>query len=141
MADKLTKEARSRLMGRVKGKDTRPEMIVRKTAHALGYRFRLHRKDLPGCPDLVFPRLSKVIFVHGCFWHRHGCSRTTMPKTRTEFWRSKFDANIARDRKQTSELAKLGWECLVVWECETKDQIQLRNTLSNFLNDNEKMYK
>ena len=121
-------------MSRVRGKDTAPELRVRKLAHAMGYRFRLHRRDLPGKPDLVFPRLGKVIFVHGCFWHRHeGCRFATQPKSRTEFWTTKFERNIKRDRHVQAELRTLGWDVLVVWECETKEPAILENILSGFL--------
>ena len=126
--------ARSALMRRVRGKDTGPERTVRRAAYSLGYRFRLHRRDLPGTPDLAFPRLRKVIFVHGCFWHRHaGCSRTTTPKTRAAYWREKFEQNVERDRRNVSTLRALGWEVLVVWECETFDRTGLLATLSRFL--------
>ena len=133
--DDVTDERRQ-LMGRVRGKNSAPELAARSVAHELGYRFRLHRKDLPGSPDLVFPRLRKVIFVHGCFWHRHpGCSRTTTPKTRQKFWVDKFEANVARDRRNLQDLEALGWRCGVVWECETKDHESLRAILRAFLAD------
>ena len=126
--------ARSALMRRVRAKDTSPERAVRMAAHSLGYRFRLHRRDLPGTPDLAFPRLRKVIFVHGCFWHRHaGCSRTTTPKTRAAYWREKFEKNMERDRRNVATLRTLGWKVLVVWECETFDRTGLIATLSGFL--------
>ena len=125
---------RSALMGRVRGKNTKPELIVRREAHALGYRFRLHRSDLPGTPDLVFPRLQKVVFVHGCFWHRHeGCSRTTTPTTRAAYWREKFEQNVQRDRRNVAMLETLGWKVLVIWECETFDRTRLTESLSSFL--------
>ncbi|WP_370165672.1 very short patch repair endonuclease [Bradyrhizobium diazoefficiens] len=127
---------RSALMARVRGKDTRPELIVRKSAHALGFRFRLHRKDLPGRPDLVFPRLRKAIFVHGCFWHRHsGCSKASMPKTRVDFWRSKFDANVARDARSIAALRTMGWSVCVIWECETSDRRVIARKVRAFLRD------
>jgi DNA mismatch endonuclease, patch repair protein len=111
---------RSALMARVKSKDSKPEIVVRRLVHRLGYRFRLHRRDLPGTPDLTFPRLRKVIFVHGCFWHRHkGCSRTTTPKTRFTYWVDKFNCNIRRDASKQRQLKSLGWDVLIVWECET----------------------
>ncbi len=126
--------ARSVLMRRVKGKDSAPEMSVRRVAHALGYRFRLHRRDLPGTPDLVFPRLQKVILVHGCFWHRHrGCSRTTTPKTRTGFWEAKFTQNIRRDKRVVRRLRDIGWEILIIWECQTADPAKLSRRLERFL--------
>ncbi len=117
-----TDPARSAQMALVKGKNTRPELRVRRLAHALGYRFRLHRRDLPGTPDLVFPGRRAVIFVHGCFWHRHpapGCWRARLPKSRPEFWVPKLEANVARDAEQIAALEALGWRVLVIWECET----------------------
>lgn len=125
---------RSALMARVKGKNTAPELIVRRLVHAGGFRFRLHRRDLPGSPDLVFPRYRAVIFVHGCFWHRHeGCSRTTTPKTRTAFWNNKFEANVARDARVAAELEQQGWRVLVLWECETKNPGHLADRVNVFL--------
>jgi DNA mismatch endonuclease (patch repair protein) len=125
---------RSALMRRVRSKDSAPELAVRKQAHRLGYRFRLHRRDLPGTPDLVFPRRKKAIFVHGCFWHRHpGCSRTTNPKTRADYWQNKFAENVARDAARLAELQALGWETLVIWECETFDREALSRRLASFL--------
>lgn len=125
---------RSALMGRVRQRGTTPEMKVRHAAHVLGYRFRLHRRDLPGTPDLVFPRHRKAIFVHGCFWHRHpACSRTTMPKTRTSYWRTKFADNVARDSRVLTQLRGAGWEVLVVWECETFDEEELSERVQAFL--------
>ena len=121
-------------MRRVRGKDTTPERAVRRAAHSLGYRFRLHRRELSGTPDLTFPRLRKVVFVHGCFWHRHaGCRRTTTPKTRAAYWREKFERNVERDRRNVATLRELGWEVLVVWECETFDRTGLLGKLSRFL--------
>lgn len=108
-------------MSRVRSKDTLPEMRVRRTAHALGLRFRLHRKDLPGRPDLVFPKHRVAMFVHGCFWHRHpGCSKASTPKSHTDFWQGKFDTNVARDQRVSIELAAAGWRVMTIWECETK---------------------
>ncbi len=121
-------------MARVGQKNTKPELIVRKLLHGLGYRYRLHRRNLPGTPDICFPSRKKVIFVHGCFWHRHeGCRRTTTPKTRTDFWEEKFRQNVARDRRKIDDLQKLGWNALVVWECETEDIYKLESRLINFL--------
>ena len=134
--DAAVDPARSELMRRVRGKNTTPERAVRRVAHALGYRFRLHRRDLPGTPDLVFPRLRRAIFVHGCFWHRHeGCPRTTTPKTRAEYWREKFEQNMRRDRRNLAALRRLGWSVLVVWECQTFEQTELLARLSRFLDD------
>ena len=125
---------RSALMARVKGKNSKPELTVRSQAHALGFRFRLHQRNLPGTPDLVFPRLKKVVFVHGCFWHRHaGCSRTTNPKTRAKYWKEKFLRNVRRDRSVLTAIADQGWEALVVWECETFDHERLSKKLKRYL--------
>lgn len=125
---------RSALMGRVGATNSAPEMAVRRAAHHLGCRYRLHRRDLPGTPDLVFPKLRKVILVHGCFWHRHeGCVRTTTPRTRRDFWLAKFEANVERDARVRHQLEDLGWEVFVVWECETFDEVELRVRLRNFL--------
>lgn len=133
MADTLTPAHRSRLMGRVRQKNTTPEMAVRREAHRLGFRFRLHRKDLPGRPDVVFPRLRKVIFVHGCFWHRHNCRRTTTPKSNALFWENKFQENVERDEKALDKLRELGWSAAVIWECEAGDQAKLTARLFEFL--------
>jgi DNA mismatch endonuclease, patch repair protein len=124
---------RSALMARVRDKHSKPELVVRRMAHSLGYRFRLHRDDLPGTPDLVFPRLRKAIFVHGCFWHRHkGCSRTTSPKTRSKYWGDKFETNIKRDAIQQRKLRSLGWEVFVIWECQTFDPDDLSKRIAKF---------
>jgi DNA mismatch endonuclease, patch repair protein len=121
-------------MARVRGKDTRPELKVRRVLHSLGYRFRLHRKDLPGRPDIVLPRYRTAVFVHGCFWHRHeGCRRTTSPQTRTTFWQSKFNATVERDERQRADLQAAGWNVVVVWECETRDVQMLRERLQSEL--------
>ncbi|MGB3747787.1 MAG: DNA mismatch endonuclease Vsr [Rhodanobacter sp.] len=132
--DIVSKQRRSEMMSRVRGKDTRPEMAVRRAAHAMGLRFRLHRKDLPGTPDLVFPRLHIALFVHGCFWHRHpGCHLAADPKTRPDFWARKFQANVERDRRAMENLGQMGWRTVVVWECETREPETLRNLLANHL--------
>lgn len=134
MTDKLSRERRSANMRAVRGRDTKPEMIVRRTAHGFGYRYRLHRKELPGSPDLVFGSRRKVIFVHGCFWHRHkGCRKATVPRSNADFWRPKLAQNAARDRDQITALRKSGWGVLVVWECETKDLSGLRTKIKRFL--------
>lgn len=118
--------SRSDIMRAVKRAHTAPEMIVRQELHALGLRFRLHRRDLPGSPDIVVPRLRTVIFVHGCFWHRHSdCRYATTPKTRQEYWLPKFAANIERDARKEAQLQALGWRVLLVWECETKRRGEL----------------
>lgn len=117
-------------MRAVRRANTTPEILVRKAAHSLGLRFRLHRRDLPGTPDLVFPKLRTVVFVHGCFWHRHAkCARATTPKTRAAFWLDKFDANVARDKRTTAKLRALGWRVIVIWECETGDTARLQRKL------------
>lgn len=120
---------RSRNMSAIRGQDTKPELTVRKMLHQLGYRFRLHRRDLPGTPDIVLPKYRTVIFVHGCFWHRHpGCRLATNPRTRSEFWKKKFRQNIERDKRQFNDLAAMDWKVLIVWECELKniDTLRLR---------------
>ena len=127
-------EQRRRLMAKVRGKDTKPELTVRRAAHALGYRFRLHGKGLPGTPDLVFTKRHKVIFVHGCFWHRHeGCKRTTNPATRPDFWQAKFARNLERDAHNIAELRALRWQPLIIWECETFELAALQFRLREFL--------
>ena len=124
-------------MARIRGSDTRPEVSVRRLLHALGYRYRLHRRELPGTPDICFPGRKKAIFVHGCFWHRHdGCARTTTPTTRTSFWEDKFRKNVVRDRRNMTGLAELGWDAMVVWECETRNLERLAPRLAGFLDGN-----
>lgn len=131
MVDRLTPERRSWLMSRVGGKNTTPEMVVRRMAHSLGLRFRLHRKDLPGTPDIVFPKWKVAIFVHGCFWHRHpGCAKASTPKSRIDFWQCKFDSNVRRDEKNAELLRDLGWSVITVWECETKSSERVREKLA-----------
>lgn len=137
-----TDPIRSRIMRAVRQKDTGPETIVRRILHGLGLRFRLHRKDLPGTPDIVLAKHKTVVFVHGCFWHRHrGCSKTTTPKTRKEFWKTKFDQNVERDLRIERALFDRGWNVLVIWGCETNDLIRLRKRLSNeFTSDGEEAH-
>jgi DNA mismatch endonuclease (patch repair protein) len=119
--DIYTQEKRSDLMSRVKSKNTKPELAVRSILHRMGYRFRLHRKDLPGIPDLILPKFKTVIFVHGCFWHQHeGCKKATLPKQNADFWLDKLTQNIERDRRVQAELEELGWQVFTVWECEVK---------------------
>ncbi len=121
-------------MRSVKGKDTVPEMTVRRMVHGMGYRYRLHRKDLPGKPDLVFSSRKKVVFVHGCFWHGHDCKRgARSPKTNSEYWRSKIERNVSRDARNRQELERSGWTVLVVWECELKGDERLRDKVRLFL--------
>jgi DNA mismatch endonuclease (patch repair protein) len=130
---------RSMLMSRIGPKDTKPELAVRKLLHSLGYRFRLHRKDLPGTPDICLPGRKKILFVHGCFWHRHeGCRKTTIPKTRTFFWEQKFNQNMARDDRNVRALHEEDWEVFVIWECQTKDISALQVRLISFLDSGPK---
>ena len=132
--DKLSPEQRSRNMANIKGKDTKPEKIVRSILHSMGYRFRLHNKQLPGKPDIVLPRYRSVVFVHGCFWHGHdGCKRATMPTTRAEFWQNKIAGNRERDSRNIAALENLGYRCLIVWQCDLKDLGLLKQRLSAFL--------
>ena len=120
-------------MSRIRGKDTQPELVVRRLAHAMGYRFRLHRRDLPGSPDLVFPGRRKVIFVHGCFWHGHECRKAHLPRTRTDYWAAKIQRNRERDVASLDALRATGWEVLVIWECEIKDRGALGSRIRAFL--------
>ena len=132
--DKLDPARRSANMRKIRSKDMAPEMAVRRLVHGLGFRFRLHRPDLPGRPDIVMPRHRKIVFVHGCFWHLHeGCREGRIPASRREYWEPKLNRNSARDTKHLAELEAAGWKCLVVWECETKDPSTLRGKLRQFL--------
>ncbi len=134
--DTVSKTVRSRNMSRIRSRDTKPELVVRRLVYHAGYRYRLHVKELPGKPDLVFRGRRKVIFVHGCFWHRHSCANgRATPWTREEFWQEKFRANKARDRKARQQLRGDGWSVLIVWECETraKDHTALQKKLLQFL--------
>ena len=134
MADTVTPDQRSRIMAQVKSKDTKPELLVRSLLHRLGYRFRLHRKDLPGKPDIVLPRHRKAIFVHGCFWHGHtGCKRSARPTSRADYWNAKIDRNMQRDATATAQLAALGWTVLTLWECELRPAEALNDRLHGFL--------
>lgn len=131
--DKLTTTRRSENMRAIKSAHTKPEMTVRKLVYSMGFRYRLHRKDLPGRPDLVFPSRRKVIFVHGCFWHQHSCREGRVPSSNVEYWRPKLERNAARDAENVSKLQHQGWSVLVVWECEVKDVSALKTTLATFL--------
>ncbi|MBI1175684.1 MAG: DNA mismatch endonuclease Vsr [Sideroxydans sp.] len=134
MADTLTPIERSHRMALVRSVDTKPEMVVRRLVHGMGFRYRLHCRDLPGTPDLVFRSRRAVIFVHGCFWHRHGgCALARMPKSRVQFWRSKLEGNKERDARKIAALRADKWRVLVVWECELKNREALARKLSRFL--------
>ncbi|WP_458391732.1 very short patch repair endonuclease [Rhizobium laguerreae] len=134
MVDRISPERRSQNMARIKGHNTAPELRVRKLLHRLGYRFRLHSKDLPGTPDIVLAKHRSVIFVHGCFWHRHpGCRLSYMPKSRLDFWSKKFQANVKRDQEAIDLLQSVGWRVLVLWECETKDDRVTEKAIHQFL--------
>jgi DNA mismatch endonuclease, patch repair protein len=136
MADTLTIEQRSKRMGQVRGRDTAPELLVRRLVHAMGYRYRLHRADLPGKPDLVFPVKRRVIFVHGCFWHRHqdpNCKLARMPKSKLDFWLPKLSANAERDARTEAILIEKGWKILVLWECQLNDRPSLEARIRSFL--------
>lgn len=134
--DRVTRERRSQIMALVRSKDTRPEMIVRRLVHALGFRYRLHCSDLPGKPDLVFRSKKKVIFVHGCFWHGHkSCSKARLPKSRVDFWRSKRENNTRRDARVKRALNRKGWSYMVVWQCQLKEIEEVSERLLSYLND------
>lgn len=127
--DTVSTAVRSRIMSSVGRRDTTPELVVRSVAHRLGLRFRLCDRRLPGSPDLVFRRHGVVIFVHGCFWHHHACPRGTVPKTRRDYWQAKFSRNMDRDRRNRLELKRAGWKVVEIWECETADELRLKNHL------------
>jgi DNA mismatch endonuclease (patch repair protein) len=139
--DPLTSEQRSERMSRVRNSDTKPEMIVRRIVHGMGYRYRLHSKKLTGHPDIVLASRKKVIFVNGCFWHQHGCNHYRMPKSRKEFWEPKLRKNVERDKYVRLSLEDQGWSILTIWECELKDIDVLRQRIRMFIEekkDNEK---
>lgn len=139
MPDKISKERRSKNMRRIRSKDMKPEMVVRRLVHGMGYRYRLHRKDLPGKPDLVFPGRKKVIFVHGCFWHQHGdpdCKIARRPKSNLDYWNPKLDRNVERDARNQAKLREMGWDPLIVWECQARgreDPGSMEARVANFL--------
>lgn len=134
MTDKISPARRSANMRAVRSQNTRPEILVRQIAYGLGYRFRLHRRDLPGKPDITFPGRQKAIFVHGCFWHQHkGCRRATIPKSNSGFWSRKLARNASRDAEQFADIKKRGWRALVVWECEIKNERRLAGKMRRFL--------
>jgi DNA mismatch endonuclease (patch repair protein) len=137
LTDTLTPNERSERMGRVHAKDTKPELVVRRLVHRMGYRYRLHARDLPGCPDLVFPRFRKVLFIHGCFWHRHGdsaCKLARLPKSRLDFWLPKLEGNRLRDEKNMTALLALGWRYMVIWECEINNR-DIADRIRSFLEE------
>jgi len=143
MADVLTREQRRLNMSRIRGKDTKPEMLIRRGLHARGLRYRLHDRSLPGRPDLVFPKYSTVVFIHGCFWHAHGCSLSKFPQTRQDFWTAKLLANAQRDRQATETLTSAGWRVLIVWECairgagrHNEHEHMILDYIANFIRQN-----
>lgn len=132
--DRISPERRSWNMSRIRAKDTMPELIVRRQLHRRGFRFRLHRRDLPGCPDIVLPKYRQVIFVNGCFWHRHdGCSLAAIPKSNQAFWQEKFQKTVERDKRKRKQLKDAGWSVHVVWECEAVESESLGTVLSGIL--------
>lgn len=136
MPERINPRTRSENMRRIRSSDTKPEMIVRRLTHAMGFRYRLHAKDLPGKPDLVFRPHRKVIFVHGCFWHQHDCNecdRTHNPKSNLSYWSVKLMKNVNRDKDNLQKLAILGWSTLVIWECKTNDEAYLKKVIADFL--------
>jgi DNA mismatch endonuclease (patch repair protein) len=134
MVDLLSPEKRSWNMSRIRSKNTKPEMIVRSVLHRMGYRFRLHRKDLPGNPDIVLPKYKIVIFVHGCFWHQHvGCIHGGIPKSRQEYWGPKLNKNIERDKLNQKKLKEIGWKFLIIWECQINNTATIITQFKNFL--------
>ena len=131
--DTIPSTARSALMGRIRSKDTQPELVVRSLVHRLGYRFRLHRKDLPGRPDIVLPRHRKIILIHGCFWHGHSCRLASKPKTNEGYWTNKISGNRARDARNLTTLLEDGWSVLELWECEVRRYEGLEEKLRSFM--------
>jgi DNA mismatch endonuclease (patch repair protein) len=136
--DTLSPAERSARMARVRAKDSQPEMLVRRMIHGAGFRYRLHRRDLPGTPDLAFPARKRAIFVHGCFWHRHsepGCKLARLPKSRQEFWVNKLEGNRARDLKNEEQLRARGWSSLTIWECELRNKAEVLRRVNSFLGE------
>lgn len=136
VAKLISKEKRGAIMSQIRSKNTKPELCVRKILHSLGYRFRLHRKGLPGSPDIVFPARKKAIFIHGCFWHQHyveGCRSSSMPKSNKDYWEKKLQRNVDRDKQNQYNLVQLGWSYLILWECELGDRALLQDRLVTFL--------
>lgn len=138
MTDKITKRARSQIMQRIRSKNMRPEMLVRRLVHKMGYRYRLHKKDLPGSPDMVLTKKKKIIFIHGCFWHQHAlksCKITHKPKSNTGYWHPKLKRNVERDKRNRKLLRHMGWKVLVIWECELKREKIAHKKIQRFLHD------
>lgn len=136
LGDVFSPEERSRIMSRIGSKNTKPEIAVRRLVHSKGFRFRLHDKKLPGKPDVVLPRHRKVIFVNGCFWHGHnGCSRSSLPKTNSDFWRDKIAKTVQRDKRTVRQLRRQGWGAMTVWQCETKNLEKLSRRLDRYLHN------
>jgi DNA mismatch endonuclease (patch repair protein) len=134
MTDRFSPTVRSRMMAGIRGKDTKPEIVVRRLLYKMGYRFRLHRKDLPGTPDIVFPGRKALIFVLGCFWHQHaGCQFAAVPATRRPFWENKLAGNVSRDRRVVAALRRAGWRVAIIWECQTRRALVMENRLRRFL--------
>lgn len=132
MTDIMTKSKRSALMRQIRTRNTMPELVVRRKLHAAGFRFRLHRKSLPGAPDIVLPRFNTCIFVHGCFWHGHHCAKGKRPATNVQFWREKLEKNAERDRQNQKALSRMGWQVFIVWECQIdQDVLSVINYLNN----------
>ena len=141
MTDTFSSKKRSEIMRTVRSVDTMPELVVRRMIHSLGFRYRLHNKKLPGTPDLVFSCRKKIIFIHGCFWHRHRCKAgRSFPSSRTKYWKKKFENNQCRDSQNRRKLKKMGWDILIVWECQTKKKNinDLKNKVINFLDDSKR---
>ena len=140
--DSISSERRSANMARIRSKNTKPEMVVRRLLHGLGYRYSLHRRDLPGAPDLVFPSRKKIILIHGCFWHQHkGCIDGRVPKSRIDYWQPKLRRNVERDRRNISKLRRAGWKVLKLWECDVLKVLDLGVELVNFLGTTHNLKK
>lgn len=139
MADVFSESKRSSIMAQVRSKDTKPELVVRSILHRLGYRFRIHRKGLPGKPDIVLPKHSTVIFVNGCFWHGHpDCKRSSLPKSRQDFWKEKIEANVERDRRAQEKLTKQGWNVVIVWQCQISSESDWAKSLMESIHEPRK---
>jgi DNA mismatch endonuclease (patch repair protein) len=132
VADRISRQKRSWNMSRIRGRNTKPELIVRSLLHRMGFRYRLHVRTLPGCPDIVLPKYKVILLVHGCFWHRHGCKSTATPKSNTLFWKTKFDGNVARDAVVVKQLRACGWRVLTIWACKVNDEGKLKKQLERF---------